>query len=205
MCSSDLDPTFESTGPAFLGYDLVQALVSVFALTYLSIGLADARRFEDSPGSRPTLILLIAAAVGAPAVSALLAFAWLAVQPLSSVVSVVSVLSTNLAWAYLGWNGFRGWSAGEEPGTGWALVSGAGFGYVLIAVLATAMSVVAWVSGASNSQPQFVYEVYLLLGAGLAGIWLALLAAFVVGLPFVAGEEANTQTRDDTAEADDPI
>ena len=202
---ASLDPTFESTGPAFLGYDLVQALVSVFALTYLSIGLADARRFEDSPGSRPILILLIAGAVGAPAVSALLAFAWLSVQPLSSVVSVVSVLSTNLAWAYLGWNAFRGWSAGEEPGTGWALVAGAGFGYVLIAVLATALSVVAWVSGASNSQPQFVYEVYLLLGAGLAGIWLALLAAFVVGLPAVADEEANAQTRDDTTEADDPI
>ena len=118
---------------------------------------------------------------------------------------MVSVLSTNLAWAYLGWNAFRGWSAGEEPGTGWALVAGAGFGYVLIAVLATALSVVAWVSGASNSQPQFVYEVYLLLGAGLAGIWLALLAAFAVGLPAVADEEANAQTRDDTTEADDPI
>jgi hypothetical protein len=202
---ASLDPTFESTGPAFPGYDLVQALVSVFALTYLSIGLADARRFEDSPGSRPILILLIAGAVGAPAVSALLAFAWLSVQPLSSVVSVVSVLSTNLAWAYLGWNAFRGWSAGEEPGTGWALVAGAGFGYVLIAVLATALSVVAWVSGASNSQPQFVYEVYLLLGAGLAGIWLALLAAFAGGLPAVADVEANAQTRDDTAEADDPM
>ena len=137
--------------------------------------------------------------------SALLAFAWLSVQPLSSVVSVVSVLSTNLAWAYLGWNAYRGWSAGEEPGTGWALVAGAGIGYVLIAVLATVLSVVAWVSGASNSQPQFVYEVYLLLGAGLAGVWLALLAAFVVGLPAVEDEAANADAIDDAAEADDPI
>jgi hypothetical protein len=180
---ASLDPTFESTGPAFLGYDLVQALVSVFALTYLSIGLADARRFEDGQGSRPILILLIAGAVVAPAVSVLLGFAWLSVQPLSSVVSVVSVLSTNLAWAYLCWNAYRGWSAGEEPGAGWALVAGAGFSYLLIAVLATALSVVAWASGASNSQPQFVYEVYLLLGAALAGVWLALLAAFAIGLP----------------------
>ena len=37
---ASLDPTFASTGPAFLGYGLVQALISVFALTYLSIGLA---------------------------------------------------------------------------------------------------------------------------------------------------------------------
>ena len=199
-----LDPTFESTGPAFLGYDLVQALVSVFALTYLSIGLADARRFEDSPGRRTVLILLFAGAVGAPAVSALLAFAWLSVQPLSGVVSLVSVLSTNLAWAYLGWNAYRGWSAGEEPGTGWALVAGAAIGYVLIAVLATALSVFAWVSGASNSQPQLVYEVYLLLGAALAGVWLALLAAFAVGLPFIADEEANADVVEDPAEADEP-
>jgi hypothetical protein len=185
---ASLDPTFEATGPAYLGYGLVQALVSVFALTYLSIGLADARRFEDSPGRRTVLILLVVAAVGAPAVSALLGSAWLSVQPLSSLVSVVSVLATDLAWAYLGWNAYRGWSAGEEPGTGWALAAGASMGYVLIAVLATVLSVFAWASGASNSQPQLVYEAYLLLGAGLAGVWLALLAAFVVGLPAVQAE-----------------
>ena len=185
---ASLDPTFEATGPAYLGYGLVQALVSVFALTYLSIGLADARRFEDSPGRRTVLILLVAAAIGAPAVSALLGFAWLSVQPVSSLVSVVSLLATNLAWAYLAWNAYRGWSAGEEPGTGWALAAGAGSGYLLIALLATMSSVFAWVSGASNSQPQLVYEVYLLLGAGLAGVWLALLAAFAVGLPAVEAE-----------------
>ena len=122
---ANLDPSFESTAPAFLGYGLVQALVSVFALTYLSIGLADARRFEDSPGRRTVLFLLVVAAVGAPVVSVLLGFAWLSVQPLSSLVSVVSVVATNLAWAYLGWNAYRGWTAGEEPGTGWALVAGA--------------------------------------------------------------------------------
>ena len=133
---ASFDPTFESTAPAFLGYGLVQALIAVFALTYLSIGLADARRFEDRPAGRSVLILLLAGAVAAPAVSALLGFAWLSVQPLSSIVSVVSVLATNLAWAYLGWNAYRGWSAGEEPGTGWALVTGASFGYLLIAVLA---------------------------------------------------------------------
>jgi hypothetical protein len=182
---ASLDPTFASTGPAYLGYGLVQALVGVFALTYLSIGLADARRFEDSPGRRTALILLVAGAIGAPAVSALLGFAWLSVQPLSSLVSVVSVVATDLAWAYLAWNAYRGWSAGEEPGTGWALAAGAGFGYVLIAGLASVLSVFAWVSGANNSQPQLVYEVYLLLGAALAGVWVALLAAFVVGLPAV--------------------
>jgi hypothetical protein len=201
---ASLDPTFASTGPAYLGYGLVQALVSVFALTYLSIGLADARRFGDGPGSRAVLILLVAAAVVAPAVSALLGFAWLSVQPLWSIVSVVSVLATNLAWAYLGWNAYRGWSAGEEPGTGWALVAGAGFGYLLIAVLATVLSVFAWVSGASNSQPQLVYEVYLLLGAGLAGVWLALLAAFGVGLPAVLDEAAKAEALEDPAEADEP-
>lgn len=202
---ASLDPTFASTGPAFLGYGLVQALIAVFALTYLSLGLADARRFEDSPASRSVLILLLAGAVAAPAVSALLGFAWLSVQPLSSIVSVVSVLATNLAWAYLGWNAYRGWSAGEEPGTGWALVTGASFGYLLIAVLAAALSVFAWVSGASNSQPQFVYEVYLLLGAGLAVVWLALLAAFVVGLPAEADEAANAEAIEDAAEADKPF
>ena len=202
---ASLDPTFASTAPAFLGYGLVQALIAVFALTYLSLGLADARRFEDSPGGRSVLILLLAGAVAAPVVSALLGFAWLSVDPLASVVSVVSVLATNLAWAYLGWIAYRGWSAGEEPGTGWALAMGASFGYLLIAVLAAALSVLAWVSGASNSQPQFVYEVYLLLGAGLAGVWLALLAAFLVGLPAVADESANADAIEHAREADEPL
>ena len=67
------------------------------------------------------------------------------------------------------------------------------------------LSVFAWVSGASNSQPQFVYEVYLLLGAGLAGVWLALLAAFVVGLPAEADEAANAEAIEDAAEADEPF
>ena len=61
----------------------------------------------------------------------------------------------------------------------------------------------AWVSGASNSQPQLVYEVYLLLGAGLAGVWLALLAAFVVGLPAVE-EAGNADAIEDAPEADEP-
>jgi len=201
---ANLDPTFESTAPAFLGYGLVQALVSVFALTYLSIGLAEARRFEDSPGKRTVLFLLVAGAVGAPAVSVLIGFAWLSVQPLSSLVSVVSVVATNLAWAYLGWNAYRGWTAGEEPGAGWALVAGASIGYVLIAVLATVLTAVAWVSGASNSQPQLVYEAYLLLGAALAGVWLALLVAFIVGVPAVAHDDATAEAPRDQAKADEP-
>ena len=184
-----LDPTFEATGPAFLGYGLVQALIGVFALTYLSIGLSDARRIDDTPRGRLALAVLIGAAVGPPVVTGLIALPWLTVQPASSVVSVVSLVATNLAWAYLGWNAYRGWSAGEQPGTGWALVAGAGFGYVLIAVLASMLSVVAWISGASNSQPQLVFEVYLLLGTALAAVWLALLAAFVVGLPAERAEE----------------
>jgi hypothetical protein len=186
---ASFDPTFESTGPAFLGYGLVQALVGVFALTYLSVGLADARRINDNPRGGLALAVLFGVAVGPPVVTGLIALPWLSVQPLSSVVSVVSVVATNLAWAYLGWNGYRGWSAGEQPGRGWALVAGAGFGYVLIAVMAAMLTVIAWVSGASNSQPQLIYEVYLLLGAGLAAVWLALLAAFAVGVPAERAEE----------------
>jgi hypothetical protein len=34
------------------GYSLIQALVRVFAITYLAIGLSDARRFEDRGAAR---------------------------------------------------------------------------------------------------------------------------------------------------------
>ena len=187
---ASLDPTFEATGPAYLGYGLVQALVSVFALTYLSIGLSDARRFEDSPGRRMVLLLLVAAAVGAPALSALLGFAWLSVQPLSSLVSVVSVLATNLAWAYLAWNAYRGWSAGEEPATGWALAAGAGSGYLLIALLAT-MFVQRLRLGQRREQQPAPARLRGLPSARRGprrGLGPALLAAFAVGLPAVEAE-----------------
>ena len=202
---ASLDPTFASTGPAFLGYGLVQALIAVFALTYLSLGLADARRFEDSPAGRSVLILLLAGAVAAPAVSALLGFAWLSVQPLSSIVSVVSVLATNLAWAYLGWNAYRGLVRRRRAGQRLGACDrsrlrlpahrGPGRGVERLRL-----------GERREQQPaQFVYEVYLLLGAGLAGVWLALLAAFVVGLPAEADEAANAEAIEDATEADEPF
>ena len=84
-------------------------------------------------------------------------------------------------------------------------MAGAAVGYLLIAVLATVLSVVRLGERREQQPAQFVYEVYLLLGAGLAGVWLALLAAFVVGLPAVADEAANAEAIEDATEADEPL
>jgi hypothetical protein len=167
-----------------IGYAIVQALVVVFAATYLAVGLADAMRFEDRRRSRAPLAILVLTVItvffGTAAVSSL---------PTGStpllIVSLVAQLVTNLAWAYVGWTALRGWTAGEEPNLGWALAAGVGIGHVLWAVLVMLLNVVLWAVRPEESQLPFVFEAYNVLSLLAVALSLALLVAFWLGLPDV--------------------
>ena len=177
------------------GYSLIQALVRVFAITYLAIGLSDARRFEDRAPARVEGIVLVVAALASTGVSAVLGYLSAPDQPGLLAIGTAGQVLTNLAWAYLGWTALRGWAAGEEPSRGWGLVGAAGVAYLAVVVIAAALNVVIWVVSPTEGPVPLVYEVYQLLGVVIAAIWLALLAAFWLGLP----AEPDADDADDVA------
>ena len=174
------------------GYRLVEALLVVFALTYLAIGLADARRFEDRTNARAIVIALTVIAVACPIISALLALPWPGEFTLQNVLNLVAGLLSYLAWVYVGWTAFRGWAAREAPNAGWGLVALAGFGYLAVVASFTVLNVGLWIIGPTESQVPVVYEAALLLDVVIAGLWVALLAAFWLGLP-AEGEAETTE------------
>lgn len=177
------DLEFENAILASTGYSVIEALFRAFALTYVAIGLADARRFEDRDANRRGLVVLIAAVLGTSALGAAFTLASVPGQALVVPILLTAQLLIGLAWAYLGWTAFRGWAAGEEPRPAWSLVATAGIGYVVVSVVVTLLNVVLWIIGPTESRVPLVFELYQLLTAVFAGLWLALLAAFWLGLP----------------------
>jgi hypothetical protein len=168
---------------ASAGYSVIEALFRVFALTYVAIGLADARRFEDRHANKQGWIVLVASAIGTYAISAVLNLASVPEQALVVVVLVTAQLLVSLAWAYLGWTAYRGWVADEKPRNAWGLVAVAGIGFLVAGVVIALLNVALWIIGPTESQVPLVFEFYQVLTAVFAGFWLALLAAFWLGIP----------------------
>ena len=181
MFFGSLDQTMVTVAGS--GYRLVEALLIVFALTYLALGLSDARRFEDRTNARWILIASAVIAVASPIVGGLLALPWLGEMSLQIALNLFAGLLSYLAWVYLGWTAFKGWAAGEEPSAGWGLAAAAGLGYLVVVASFTVLNVLLWIIGPTESQVPVVYEAALLLEAATAGVWVALLAAFWLGLP----------------------
>jgi hypothetical protein len=181
LLGSALD--FESGILGGAAYRVIEALFRVFALTYLALGLVDARRLDDRPANRYGWVVLVVAVVSTSALSAALTLASVPDQALVVAILSTTQLLTGLAWAYLGWTAFRGWSAREEPRRGWGLVAIAGIGYLLVSIVISLLNGVLWIIGPTESQVPLVFEVYQLLTVVFAGFWLALLAAFWLGLP----------------------
>ena len=181
-------PTFGSLDEGFVilagtGYSAIETLLQVFAITYLAIGLADARRFRDSFNSRPIMVGLSLGAAAPPVVGGLLTLPWPTAMTTQIAVSLTGHLLTNLAWAFLGWTAYRGWRADEELSRGWGLVALAAIGYVIVGIVFALLSIVLWVIGPTQTQVPLIYEFAQLLTLGLAALWVVLLAAFWLGLP----------------------
>jgi hypothetical protein len=188
IVQSELD--FQTSILASTGYSVIQALVRVFAVTYLAIGLHDARQFADrSRGSGVRAVLLIAA-LGSPAIMAFVVWPWPDQQFLPNLLNLAAQVLTNLAWTYLAWVALRGWAAGEEPNAGWGLAVLVSAGNLVVTMLAAFLNLAVWAVGPTEAQVPFVFEAYRVLLAVLAGLWVALLAAFWIGLPAEPQAEA---------------
>lgn len=190
IVQSELD--YQTSILASTGYSVIQALVRVFAVTYLAIGLHDARRFADRTRGTGVRALLLIAALGSPAILAFVVWPWPGEQVLPNLLSLVAQVLTNLAWTYFAWVAFRGWAAGEEPKIGWGLAALVGAGNVVVTMLAAFLNLAVWAAGPTEGQVPLVFETYRVLLAVLAGLWVALLTAFWLGLP----AEGETETRE---------
>jgi Co/Zn/Cd efflux system component len=184
---SDLD--FETSLLASTVYSVIQALVRAFGVTYLAIGLEDARQFEDQTRASGVRALLLVGALGSPAITAFVVWPWPSEQVATTLLSIGAQVLTNLAWTYLAWTAYRGWAAGEEPHTGWALVVLVAAGNVVVSMLAAVLNLVVWAIGPTDSQVPVVFEAFRVLVAVIAGLWVALLAAFWLGLPAEPAED----------------
>ena len=178
---SDLD--YETSILAGTVYSVVQALIRVFALTYLAIGLEDARWFEDRTHASGVRVVLLVAALGAPAITAFVVWPWPAEQVVPTLLSLAGQVATNLAWTYLAWVAFRGWAAGDEPNLGWGLAALVAIGNVAITALAALLNLVVWAIGPTESQVPVVLEAFRVLIALLGVLWVVLFVAFWLGLP----------------------
>jgi hypothetical protein len=174
------------------GYRVIEALLVVFALTYLAIGLGEARQHEDRTNATSMLVGLAALAVGGPVIGGLLALPWPSEFTLQIVLNLVAGVLTNLAWLFLGWTAIKGWAASETPNAGWGLAAAAGVGYLAVYATFTVLNLLLWIIGPTESQVPVVYETALLLEVVAAALWVALLIAFWLGLP----EEPDRSTPD---------
>ena len=173
---------FDPSHPAVMGYGIVQGLVGVFAATYLALGLGDARRVDDRVGARGLLVALALLAIVLPLVSG---FSVLSVaEPALVTIAVVIQILGSLALVFLGWMALQGWAAGEEPRRAWALASVGAFAQLAVGLLITLLNLLGWVT---RSNEPLLIEFTRLLGLVLAAGWVALLAAFWLGLPAESG------------------
>ena len=166
-------------------FDAVVSLASVLGVTYIAIGLVQARRYEDRPADAVALVVPVAATL-ATIIGVLSASGFdFGGAPLTPPLAVYLAATVALgilrvvAWAYLAATVMRGWWSGEEPNSGWWL-----------AVLATALVLVALalvnISGILGSGDTTFVTAYGYVTATAYSLGhVCLLASFAVGLPAV--------------------
>ena len=120
-------------------FDAVVSLASVLGVTYIALGLVQARRYEDRPADAAALVVPVAATL-ATIIGVLAASRFdFGDTPLTPPLAIYLAATVALgilrvvAWAFLAATAIRGWWSGEEPNTGWWL-----------AVLATALVLIGW-------------------------------------------------------------
>lgn len=188
--------------PSAAIYNAMASIVLAFGLTYMTIGLANARRFVDRSGRAASLFLPIMAVFGIVAgvdsvvqldLGSLTMSPTLAVYLGSSVV--LGVLRI-IVWAYLTTIAWRGWRAGEDPRTGWGLATFGGIGVIVALIL---VNVGGLIKGLDDTVST-VYAFMTLIAYALGHVLL--LAGFLVGLPAL-DDDADLDDEDDEADDDE--
>lgn len=208
VLSRPLQPFFEQVAPGapetpFLVplailYSAVAGLLGALAVGAIARGLSIARRYADRSSNRPIVALLasVVLVIAALRLAALGQLSWDQV-PLTPIVivyvgstAVLGILSI-AAWGYLTAMAIGGSRAGEEPELGW-LLGAVGSAMVLGAFAANgALGLVS----ATPETTTLWQDIGLVISLGFALGYLAIVAAFLLGLPSLepvpegAGEE----------------
>jgi hypothetical protein len=171
---------FTGLSPAVVAYQVFKSLITVAAVVYVGVGLADARRRPRHPAERSVLVVVLIISIATVVLTlAPFGFSPLPASPyewvLLGIGFVVSLLHA-LAWAYVIAVTFGGWIAGDAPHRGWGLALTAGAIGLALRILNTTLTVIASLSeGFSIDLP--------VVSAAVTLSWLLLLVAFGVGLP----------------------
>jgi hypothetical protein len=203
VLADPLQPVFESItppSPELLGvvplkamYDGLISLVVAFGLGAIALGLTQARRYEDRVPSWLTGWLVPAATIFGSLVGVVAAELYFGDAPMSPILAIYLAATIILGvvrvvmWAALLAVGARGAAAGEDPQSGWILVT-LGAATVLVSlVLLNLTNVIDLPSEDIATWLGYVIAVAYAVGN------LLLLLAFVAGLP------AMPETEDDDA------
>jgi len=166
-------------------YDVLTLLIAGIGILALGLGLSRARGYEDRTGHWPVAIVPVAAVFATVVAVISVVGGSLGAGPVPEAYVVylgadglLGVLRVS-AWAYVAATALRGWRAGEDPIVGWRLIAAASVVIVLTLALIN-------LGGIVPIDPSGLVEAYgwvVLWGFALGN--LALLAAFVFGLPAV--------------------
>jgi hypothetical protein len=196
LVGGSLRPLFEQLTPpdaetAFLVpldliYSTLSELIAVAGIAGIGVGLARARRYEDQPGSRPIVGLLVLVVT----LTALARVAFVLQNPLVDVPTTPTVIGYYLsvfvlgvlpvvAWGYLAVTLVRGARVPEVPGLGWMVGAFGAFLMLVGLLLNTAITIVR-----PTADTQAMFSTIGLVAFGVFALgYLGLLAALLLGLP----------------------
>lgn len=185
-------PDGDALSPAVTAFGVFEALLTVFAILYVGVGLSLARRQPRARIERPMLVWFVALGVVSAVLSiAATSSAGIDMTPEVLVrfgLGIVLSLASTLAWAYLTAVIVGGWAAREEPMRAWKLAAVAVIILVLIPLVVTTLTAVT---------SSFLGQGFsLILGSVNAVAWVLLLLAFVLGLATRSSAPTDEATAD---------
>ncbi|MEX1170253.1 MAG: hypothetical protein WEE50_08950, partial [Chloroflexota bacterium] len=191
--------------PLALIYNAAIGLLGAFAIANIGLGLARARRYEDSSGTRIVDAAMVVA-VSLVAAGAVVAVGQLPLDEIPMTPTVIGYLASTMiigtlfaaSWAYLAAVAIRGTRAGELPESGWTVVA-IGGGLVIAAYATRAVLVTFTVT--PESQPLFTSLGHALSVTVALG-YLGLLLGLFLGLPSLEDVDEGDVDEEDVDEED---
>lgn len=213
-----LQPVFEQVTPGSeetpylvplaLVYTSAQGLIATFAVANIGLGLAQARRYLDRPGTILIAIVagivVIAAAAARVITVSRLPFDQIPMTPTVAVYLASAIILGILsiaAWGYLAATAARGARAGEEPGSGWIA---AAVGACAILAAFSAGAIANLVEPTPETQATFTTLIQTISLVYTVG-YLALLGGVLLGVPSVEPLEDDEEEADEDVDITDDV
>ena len=214
IVSTPLQPVFEAITPASQDlpivwlsalYDDLTSLIFAIGLTYMALGLTQARRYEGRARSLTVIFVTVLAIFGT--VVGIVSVARIDLGGLTMGLGLAFYLASIVifgvvrlvAWGYLTAAAAGGTLAGEDPAAGWRLATLGGTAVLIALTLVNVGGLFEIADTTLDITYGYVTIVFYALGL------LFLLAGFVAGLPALDGEESGTDGDEDDADDEDDL